>query len=115
MPMALIGVAIGRNLGWDPDRRDALHGLQYALMEAAPPQVSPTGDEAAVSRSGLKSILQGVDREATVGEMGWAREWLAVNGKTQEAYTRKAREARLLSETESQSLAASAAAAASTR
>lgn len=64
----------GCHLGWEPDRLDALHGLWFALMEALPPQVGPNRDLLAISCSRLKSLLQGVAREAVVGKMGWVRE-----------------------------------------
>lgn len=107
--MALMGAAIGRYLGWEHDPADRLRGLQSALAEATPALFGPAADEAAMSCRVLKNHLQRFVRQAEVGEIGSAREWITANGKTEAAYTKKAREDRLQREAELRANAAGAA------
>ena len=96
LPMAYIGLTIGRELGWDPRRGDVRRGLSQSLVQSA--RDDPNGDGASQGCSVYRRVNRRIARRATIGEIAWAREWLQANGKTEEDCTRRAREARLRNE-----------------
>ena len=96
--MTRMGIGMGRRLGWDPALDDETRGLIMAGGESFSEEFGNQNE--AMGCGGMRKLLKLFDRQAEIGEMGWARESVKTRGRTQEEYTKKGRDARLLSEVE---------------
>jgi hypothetical protein len=88
---ASIGVRLGRRLGWDSARADAVLALSPALGESAR-GVEPDPQSWSCGRA--RRMLDRMMRLDAVGETRFARDWIAASGSTVDRYAAQERERR---------------------
>ena len=88
MIVAMIGSSVARNVGWPAERIDAIRGLTQAMRESIPMQRFFDCRE-------TKALLSRFARQSEIGEIGYAREWMAATGRSIDTYARKERDRRL--------------------
>jgi len=88
---AAIGAAMGRRLGWPQARTDAVAALSSASNESL---LAREPDPLQWSCPRAASVLDRFARQGVVGEVGFAREWIAASGSTVERYAAKESEQR---------------------
>ena len=91
-----IGSGIGHRLEWPSDRFELIDAIHQAAIDAAPGEINNPSRPAASSRGSLDctaidKMLRYVQDVASLGEVGYARQWLERSGKTAE-YVRRGRE-----------------------
>ena len=93
-----IGSRIGRRLEWPPERFEAIDAIFVAASEANPasrelsdPFRASSPLRGSLDCEAIDGMLRSVQEVASVGEVGYAREWLERSGKTDE-YVRRGRE-----------------------
>lgn len=84
----LMGVAMGRRLGWPTDRTDRLRGEYEAYLAT---RVDQTQIESAASCVKIERELDDVRLKARLGETGALRAWVAASGKQPEDFIRDQR------------------------
>jgi hypothetical protein len=88
---ASIGAVIGRRLAWPEARIDAVAALSSASNESL---LTREADSLQWSCRRAASVLDRFARQGAVGEVGFAREWIAASGSTVERYAAKEAEQR---------------------
>ena len=109
----LIGLRVGRHVGWPAERIDQLRGEFNAYMQHAEPLVMMDYRSGGASCSQVRRSLDAVHRRAVEGEVGEMRAWVARSGKTPEEFVseeRARREAVLAASAREQADATSASA-----
>lgn len=93
-----IGSKIGRRLEWPPERFEASDALLVAVGEAQPGSRELTDASRplppmrrSLDCAAIDEMLRSVQEVASLGEVGYARQWLERSGKTAE-YVRRGRE-----------------------
>lgn len=104
-----IGAAIGKQLGWPAERNDQIRGELNAYTESLSP---PSAGRQSLACADMRRDLEGLRRNAALGETGALREWVAQSGKKPEAFVREERARQKLALEYSRAFAASAAASA---
>jgi hypothetical protein len=92
------GSAIGRRLGWPPERFEPLDAIYEAAREAdslsgklTDPSRPATKMRGPLDCAAIDKMLRYVREVASLGEVGYARQWLERSGKTAE-YVQRGRE-----------------------
>jgi hypothetical protein len=93
-----IGGAMGRRLEWPPERFEAIDAIYLAATEAQPmsreladPSRSAASLRGPLDCKAIDKMLRYVQEVASLGEVGYARQWLERSGKTAE-YVQRGRE-----------------------
>ena len=105
----MIGVAIGRQIGWPAERVDRMRGEYSAYANGMSPLESEVKDFGCAP---IRRDLDRVRRQATLGEAGALRAWVAASGKRPEDFVREERSRQQLARASEEAAAASAAASA---
>jgi hypothetical protein len=100
-----IGQGIGRRVGWPSDRIDRMRGERAAYVASL--SSSAPGSDQDFSCARVRRELDIIRRNATLGEMGALREWVAQSGMKPEDFV-QAERARQLALREIEKAAASA-------
>jgi hypothetical protein len=106
-----IGEGLGRRVGWPSDRIDRMRGERAAYVASL--SASAPGAEQDFSCTRVRRELDIMRRNATLGEAGALRDWIAQSGMKPEDFA-QAERARQLASRESERAVASAPAGAST-
>lgn len=85
----MIGVAMGRQLGWPAERSDRMRGEYDAYVASLTAKKTSSLDGLACAE--IRRDLDGVRQMAALGETGVLREWIAHSGKKPEDFGREHR------------------------
>ena len=84
----VLGVAMGRRLGWSSDRTDRLRGEYEAYVASL---AGHSQAEVTASCLGLRRELDNVRQQARIGESGVLRAWVTASAKTPDDFIREQR------------------------
>ena len=84
----MIGVAIGKELGWPAARRDRMRGEHESYLGSLS---MDTTDMLGLGCAKMRRNFAMLRRSAAVGETGVLREWVAKSGKTADEFIREQR------------------------
>jgi hypothetical protein len=77
----MIGVAVGREIGWSVQRTDRMRGEYTAYLASLTDSGAPVRNAESLGCARIRRDLDRLRRTAALGEVGAMREWVTASGK----------------------------------